>query len=73
MNIAIVRAFIVMRQLALGYKDLAEQVQEIRQSVSSHSEQLNQIYGAIENMLEEKEEKKRLWEERERIGFRQKK
>jgi len=29
---------------------------------------LNQIYGAIENLLDEKVEEKK-WEERERIGF----
>jgi hypothetical protein len=73
MNIAIVRAFVALREFALHYKDLALQIKEIRQTVTSHNEQLNQIYDAIENMLEEKEnkvEQKRLWKERERIGFR---
>jgi predicted transcriptional regulator len=72
MNIAIVRAFIALRQFALNYKDLANQINEIKSTVTNHSEQLNQIYDAIENMLEEKEEKKeqkRLWKEREPIGF----
>ena len=72
MNIAIVRAFISLRQYALNYKDLAVQINEIRQSVTNHSEQLNQIYDAIENMMDEKEEKKeqkKLWKEREPIGF----
>lgn len=72
MNIAIVRAFISLRQYALNYKDLAIQINEIRQSVTNHSEQLNQIYDAIENMMDEKEEKKeekRQWKEREPIGF----
>ncbi len=72
MNIAIVRAFISLRQYALNYKDLAIQINEIRQSVTNHSEQLNQIYDAIESMMDEKEEKKeekRRWKEREPIGF----
>lgn len=72
MNIAIVRAFIALKEFALNYKDLAGQINTIRQTVSSHNEQLNQIYDAIENMMDEKEEKKeqkRLWKERERIGF----
>jgi ORF6N domain len=73
MNIAIVRAFIALRQFALNYKDLANQINEIKSTVTNHSEQLNQIYDAIENMLEEKEEKKRAWNERQRIGFRNKK
>lgn len=73
MNIAVVRAFVSLKEFALGYKDLTEQIQEIRQTVGSHSQQLKQIYGAIENMLNEKEKIKRSWEERERIGFRQRK
>lgn len=76
MNIAIVRAFISLRQYALNYKDLAIQINEIRQSVTNHSEQLNQIYDAIENMMDKKEEKKeqkRLWKERDPIGFKKSK
>ena len=73
MNIAIVRAFVALKQFALNYKDLSDQISEIKNTVTNHSDQLNQIYDAIENMLEEKVEKKRLWNERERIGFRNKK
>ena len=72
MNIAIVRAFIALKQFVLNYKDLASQINEIRYNVANQSEQLNQIYDAIENMMDEKEEKKhekKLWKERERIGF----
>ena len=68
MSIAIVRAFIALKQLAVNYKDLAEQINEIRQTVSSHSEQLKGIYNVIENMLDDKVEQK-AWKERERIGF----
>ena len=69
MNIAIVNAFIALKQFVVNYKDLAEQIKEIRQTVTSHSEQLNQIYDAIENMLEDKAEQQ-AWKDRERIGFR---
>lgn len=58
MNIAIVNAFVALKEFALNYKDLADQIHTIRQTVTSHSDQLNQIYGAIENMLDETEEKK---------------
>jgi hypothetical protein len=58
MNIAIVRVFIALRKFALNYKDLANQINEIKNTVTNHSEQLNQIYDAIENMMDEKEEKK---------------
>jgi phage regulator Rha-like protein len=68
MNIAIVRAFIALRQFALQYKDLADEVQEIRETVENHSEQLTKIYAAIETLLTEKESQK-TWAERERIGF----
>jgi hypothetical protein len=69
MNIAIVNAFIALREFAANYAILADQVQEIRHKIDNHSEQLNLIYEAIENMLDEKEERKS-WEERNRIGFR---
>lgn len=72
MNIAIVRAFIALRQFALNYKDLAYQINEIKHTVTNHSDQLNQIYDAIENMMDEKadkQEEKRRWKEREKIGF----
>ncbi len=68
MNIAIVRAFIGLRQLAVNYKELAAQFHELRSRVGEHDVQLNQIYDAIENLLDEKADKKN-WEERERIGF----
>jgi hypothetical protein len=71
MNIAIVRAFIALRKFASNYKELAEQIDEIRKNVSNHSEQLNQIYTAIENLLYEKTMQKE-WEERRRIGFKNK-
>lgn len=68
MNIAIMRTFIAIRQFALQYNDLAEQIVGIKQSVSNHNEQLNQIYNAIETLLDEKVEQK-TWADRERIGF----
>ena len=69
MNIAIVRAFIALRQYALSYKELADEIQDIRQTVGNHSEQLGKIYTAIEALLTEKETQK-TWADRERIGFR---
>ena len=68
MNIAIMRAFISLRQFVFQYNNLANQIIEIKQSVSNHNEQLSQIYEAIENLLDEKV-KQKAWSERERIGF----
>lgn len=69
MNIAIIRAFIEMRRFNIIHTDWKEQIRELRQSIASHDAQLNQIYDALENMLDEKAAQRK-WENRERIGFR---
>lgn len=68
MNIAIVRAFITLKRFVLEHKDVLEQLKELKEKIGSHDVQLNQIYDAIENLLEEKTEQKS-WKNRERIGF----
>ena len=73
MNIAIVRAFISLKQMALQHKDLAERLEELRKElherIGEHDTQLAAIYDAIENLLDDKTDKKAR-EERERIGYR---
>jgi hypothetical protein len=72
MNITIVRAFIALRKFAIQYKDILEQLDGLKERISGHDVQLNQIYDALENMLEKKvdeENKLELWMKRERIGF----
>ena len=72
MNIAIVRAFIALRKYAIQYKDILEQLDGLKEKIGSHDEQLNQIYEALENMLDKKvEEEIKLegWKNRKRIGF----
>ena len=69
MNIAIVRAFIALKQFALNYKELAEQIKELKETTGNHNIELTQIYLALENLLDEKATQKE-WEDRERIGFR---
>ena len=68
MNIAIVRAFVSLREIAKNIKALAEQIVEIRHKVIDHDTQLKLIYDAIENLLSDKAEL-RDWKNRERIGF----
>lgn len=68
MNIAIVRAFIALRQFSINYKELAEEIKKLSGTVDNHSGQLNQIYNALENLLDEKVIEKK-WNERESIGF----
>ena len=71
MNIAIMRAFVEVRRLALQQNDVKEQLKQIQQRISEHDVQLSQIYDAIENLLDEKAEQRK-WEDRERIGFKTK-
>jgi hypothetical protein len=68
MNIAIMRAFVAVRHVLLKQNDLKEQLKEIKERVGEHDTQLNHIYDAMENLLDEKAAQRK-WDERERIGF----
>lgn len=68
MNIAIVRAFIALKQIVMQHNNIAEQLQQLHDRLGEHDVQLAQIYDAIENLLEEKAEQKS-WENRQKIGF----
>ena len=68
MNIAIMRAFVEVRKVLLKQTDLKEQLKEIKERLGEHDIQLNQIYDAMENLLDEKAAERK-WESRERIGF----
>lgn len=69
MNIAIMRAFVDIRKIVFKQTDLKEQLKEIKERLGEHDVQLNQIYDAMENLLDEKAAERK-WEDRERIGFR---
>lgn len=68
MNIAIMRAFVEIRHVLLKENDLKEQLRQLKERLGEHDAQLNQIYDALENLLDEKAEQRK-WEDRERIGF----
>lgn len=68
MNIAIMRAFVEIRKFFLKQSDFKEQLKELKQRLGEHDAQLNQIYDALENLLDEKASHRK-WEERQRIGF----
>jgi phage regulator Rha-like protein len=68
MNIAIMRAFVAVRNVLLKQSDLKEQMKEIKERLGEHDVQLNQIYDAMENLLDKKAAQRK-WEDRERIGF----
>ena len=68
MNISIMRAFVEIRKIVLKQNDLKEQLREIKERLGEHDAQLNQIYDAMENLLDEKASQNK-WDQRERIGF----
>ncbi len=68
MNIAIMRAFVDVRKLLLKQKDFKEQLKEIKDRLGEHDAQQNQIYDAMENLLDEKAAQRK-WDDRVRIGF----
>ena len=67
-NIAIMRAFIEVRKILLQQTDIKEQLKEIKNRLGEHDSQLNQIYDAMENLIDEKAAQRK-WDERQRIGF----
>ena len=52
MSIAVVRAFIALKEYAVRQPTLTDQLQEIRDRLGEHDVQLNSIYTAIENLLD---------------------
>ena len=71
MNIAIMRAFVEIRRVLIQENDLREQLKQIKERIGEHDIQLNQLYDAMENLLDENAAQKK-WGEREMIGFKQK-
>jgi phage regulator Rha-like protein len=68
MNIAIMRAFVEIKRALLQQNDFKEQLKEIKEKLGEHDVQLNQIYDAMENLLDEKAAQRK-WNDRERIGY----
>ena len=68
MNIAIMRAFGEIRKILLQEFDFKEQLKQIKERLGEHDAQLNQIYDAMENLLDEKASHRK-WEERQKIGY----
>ena len=76
MSIAVVRAFIQLKKLAINYEELGKQLTFLKERLGEHDVQLAAIYDALENLMDEKMDdkiekqiKKQHWTERERIGF----
>jgi phage regulator Rha-like protein len=68
MNIAIMRAFVEIRRTIMNNKNIAGKLKSLEDKLGEHDVQLNQIYDAIENLMDKKVEQE-TWQERRRIGF----
>lgn len=68
MNIAIMRAFVDVRKILLKQSNINEQLTEIKERIGEHDVQLNELYDAMDNLLNEKIAQLK-WKDRERIGF----
>ena len=65
MNIAIMRAFVFIRQYALSHKDLTDKLKELE---SQYNKQFKDVYEAI-NFLLQKDKQETEQKERKQIGF----
>ena len=61
-NISIMRAFVLMRQMAIGYEELLKRVEELEVSTDA---QFNELYQALTQLLSQSKQQK----ERRPVGF----
>jgi len=69
MNIAIVRAFIALRELPFDVRRLNSDMIQLKDKIEEHDIELASLYALIDKMNNEKETERLSWENRERIGF----
>jgi hypothetical protein len=55
-NIAIMRAFVRLRQVLLTHKDLAQKLEEMERKYQLHEQDIQVIFEAIKKLLEPPEE-----------------
>lgn len=68
MNIAIMRAFVDIRKILMKQSNINEQLAEIKERIGEHDVQLNELYDAIDNLLDERIAQLK-WKDREKIGY----
>ena len=64
-NIAIMRTFVLIREYALTYAELAQKIAELE---VNFDQKLEDVYHVLKQLLSDKEQQQ-IWEERKRIGF----
>ena len=58
MSIAVVRAFIELKKIAINYSEIAKQLKGLKDRLGEHDVQLGAIYDDLENLMDEKTEAK---------------
>lgn len=61
-NISIMRAFVLMRQMAIGYEELSRRIEELEVSTDA---QFNELYHALTQLFSQSKQQK----ERRPVGF----
>ena len=61
-NISIMRAFVLMRQMAIGYEELSRRIEELEVSTDA---QFNELYQALTQLLSQSKQQK----DRRPVGF----
>ena len=61
-NISIMRAFVLMRQMAIGYEELSRRIEELEVSTDA---QFNELYQALTQLVSQSKQQK----ERRPVGF----
>ena len=61
-NISIMRAFVLMRQMAIGFEELSRRIEELEVSTDA---QFNELYQALTQLLSQSKQQK----ERRPVGF----
>ena len=56
-NISIMRAFVLMRQMAIGYEELSRRIEELEVSTDA---QFNELYQALTQLLSQSKQQKEL-------------
>jgi hypothetical protein len=68
MNIASMPKFVEVRKISLKQNNLLDQLQQIKDRLWEYDTQLNRVYTAMENLMNE-EAKNRKRKKRKRIGL----
>lgn len=62
-NIAIMRAFVQIRQMLVSHRDLAEKLAELEKKLARHDHEIQSVFQAIRQIMSLPEKRKR------KIGF----